>query len=171
MDLKEALAGAIEYEHKIRDFYAGCARKVTDPKGQRVFAILAREEQGHVEYLESRLSEWKAGGTVKAAELPTLLPPAAWIAEEARKLAKRVNGAEDAAKAEIDFLKEALDLERQTSAFYAGVVAGLEPRHKALFERFLEMENGHVAIVQAEIDALAGHGHWFDFMEFSLEKE
>ena len=47
----------------------------------------------------------------------------------------------------------------------------LEPRHKALFERFLEMENGHVAIVQAEIDALAGHGHWFDFMEFSLEKE
>ena len=62
MDLKEALAGAIEYEHKIRDFYAGCARKVTDPKGQRVFAILAREEQGHVEYLESRLSEWKAGG-------------------------------------------------------------------------------------------------------------
>lgn len=170
MDLKEALSGAIEYEHRIRDYYAGCARTVRDPKGQRVFAILAREEQGHVEYLESRLEEWQANGSVKEAELPTLLPPAAWVLEEARKLANRVDGAEEVAREELDSLKEALDLERKTSAFYAELVAKLEPKHRPLFERFLEIENGHVTIVQAEIDALAGHGHWFDFMEFSLEK-
>ncbi len=170
MELKEALSGAIEYEHKIRDHYAGCARKVKDPKGQRVFAILAREEQGHVEYLESRLAEWNATGAVKTLELPTLLPSAAWVQEQAAKLANSVNGAEEADRTEIASLKEALDLERRTSAFYADLVAQLEPRHRGLFERFLEIENGHVAIVQAEIDALAGHGHWFDFMEFSLEK-
>jgi rubrerythrin len=170
MDLKEALSGAIAYEHKIRDYYAGCAKKITDAKGQRVFAILAREEQGHVEYLETRLAEWKTDGSVKTAELTTLLPPAAWVLEEAKKLAKRVNSAEEVAQAEIDFLKEALELERQTSAFYAELVAKLEPKHRGLFERFLEIENGHLAIVQAEIDALAGHGHWFDFMEFSLEQ-
>jgi rubrerythrin len=170
MELKEALSGAIEYEHKIRDYYAGCAKKVSDPKGQRIFAILAREEQGHVEYLESRLAEWKADGVVKDAELPTLLPSAAWIQEEAKKLANRVNGAEGASAVEISFLKEALDLERKTSAFYGELVEKLAPEHRGLFSRFLEIENGHVAIVQAEIDALAGHGHWFDFMEFSLEK-
>jgi len=167
MDLKEALSGAIEYEHRIRDYYAGCARKIKDPKGQRVFAILAREEQGHVDYLETRLAEWQASGAVTVAELPTLLPSATWVQEEARKLApaKAVP-----AQVEIEFLKEALELERKTSAFYGELVAKLEPRHRDLFERFLEIENGHLAIVQAEIDALAGHGHWFDFMEFSLEK-
>jgi rubrerythrin len=169
MELKEALSGAIEYEHKIRDYYADCAKKITDSKGQRVFAIMAREEQGHVQYLETRLAEWKNSGSVQEAELPTLLPPAAWVQEEAKKLAKRVDGAEEIVQAEIDFLKEALDLERRTSAFYAELVAKLEPRFRGLFERFLEIENGHLAIVQAEIDALAGHGHWFDFMEFSLE--
>jgi len=71
---------------------------------------------------------------------------------------------------EDKILKEALELERQTSAFYAELVAKLEPKYRDLFERFLEIENGHLAIVQAEIDALAGHGHWFDFMEFSLEQ-
>jgi rubrerythrin len=170
MDLQEALSGAIEYEHKIRDYYADCAKKITDSKGQRVFAILAREEQGHVEYLETRLAEWKADGSINAVELSTLLPPLNWVLEEAKKLASRVNGAEDVAQAEIGFLKEALDLERKTSAFYAELVARLEPKHRGLFERFLEIENGHLAIVQAEIDALAGHGHWFDFMEFSLEQ-
>ena len=170
MDLQEALSGAIAYEHKIRDYYADCAKKITDSKGQRVFAILAREEQGHVEYLETRLQEWKASGSVTAAELPTLLPPAAWVQEEAKKLANHAKGAQAFAQAELDFLKEALELERKTSAFYGELVAKLEPRHRGLFERFLEIENGHLAIVQAEIDALAGHGHWFDFMEFSLEQ-
>ena len=89
---------------------------------------------------------------------------------KAGKLAKRMDGAEEVDQAEIDALKEALELERKTSAFYAELVAGLEPKYRGLFERFLEIENGHLAIVQAEIDALAGHGHWFDFMEFSLEQ-
>ena len=170
MDLKDALSGAIEHEHRIRDYYAGCVKKIGDPKGQRVFAILAREEQGHVEYLESRMAEWKASGAVKVTDLPTLLPSAAWVREKSKKLAGRVEKTGPIPAAEIDYLKEALDLERKTSAFYAGLVATLEPKHQGLFERFLEIENGHVAIVQAEIDAIAGHGHWFDFMEFSLEQ-
>ncbi len=170
MDLQEALSGAIAYEHKIRDYYAACAKKITDAKGQRIFAILAREEQGHVEYLETRLAEWKADGVVTVAELSTLLPPATWVMEEARKLPSQGQGTRTVSQAEIDFMKEALELERQTSAFYAELVAKLEPKYRDLFERFLEIENGHLAIVQAEIDALAGHGHWFDFMEFSLEQ-
>ncbi|HWQ09938.1 MAG TPA: ferritin family protein, partial [Holophaga sp.] len=153
MELQEALSGAIEYEHRIRDYYAECAKKVADSKGQRVFAILAREEQGHVTYLETRMAEWKAKGAVEEADLPTLLPPAAWVQAEAGKLAKRVDGAEEVAKAELDALKEALEMERRTSAFYAELVDKLDARHKGLFERFLEIENGHLSIVQAEIDA------------------
>lgn len=169
MLLQDALGTAIKYEHRVRDHYAGCAKKATDEVAQRVFAILAREEQGHVEYLETRLDEWKATGVIQVAELKSLLPPAAVVQEAALKASKDMKPS-PIAKAEIDFLKEALELERRTSAFYQDLVAKLEPKHRPLFERFLEIEEGHVTIVQAEIDAVAGHGHWFDFMEFSLEK-
>ena len=40
-----------------------------------------------------------------------------------------------------------------------------------MFARFVEIEEGHQAIVKAEIDAVSGSGFWFDFNEFSLEKE
>jgi hypothetical protein len=33
----------------------------------------------------------------------------------------------------------------------------------------VEIEEGHQAIVQAEIDSVSGMGVWFDTMELSLE--
>ena len=38
-----------------------------------------------------------------------------------------------------------------------------------LFSRFLEIEEGHGAIVQAEIDNVKRLGFWFDLKEFDLE--
>jgi peptide deformylase len=40
-----------------------------------------------------------------------------------------------------------------------------------MFARFLEIEEGHARIVQAEIDTLTGMGFWFDVQEFRLEAE
>ena len=40
---------------------------------------------------------------------------------------------------------------------------------KELFQRFLEIEVGHQAIVQAELDYLNQTGTFFDFQEFNLE--
>lgn len=168
MLLQDALGTALDYEHRVRDHYAEAARRATDAVAQRVFAILAREEQGHVEYLEARLQEWKTTGVVNAIELKSLLPSAAQVVQAAEKVPKGGSAA-PVAKVEIDYLKEALELERKTSAFYQSLVAQMEPAYRDLFARFLEIEEGHVTIVQAEIDAIAGHGHWFDFMEFRLE--
>lgn len=168
MDIKEALSISIGYEHKVRDHYRSGAAQILDEQGKKVFEILAREEQGHVAYLESRLGEWSATGKIEDAELPAILPVLDWI-EKARA---RVSGAPARALAvasELDLLKVALELERQTSSFYRGLVDTLPSQHRELFARFLAIEEGHLAIVQAEIDALAGHGHWFDIMEFKLE--
>ena len=149
MDLQEALSASIEYEHRVRDHYAGAATQSLDAKAKKIFATLAREEQGHVTYLESRLAEWKQTGTVTDAELPTLLPPPAWLQEESRKLESVAAGRELPGSAEMELFKVALELERTTSGFYQGLVEQLEPRHAHLFARFLEIELGHVAIVQA----------------------
>jgi rubrerythrin len=168
MKVNEALKVAIEYEHKVRDHYANGAAQILNPKGKKVFETLAKEEQGHVDYLESRLGEWTKRGRVENVPLGTLLPPREW-AEAARERFAKGHEPTIVVQAELDLLKVALDLERQTSAFYRGMVNTLPTEDKALFERFLDIEEGHVAIVQAEIDAVAGMGTWFDLMEFSLE--
>ncbi|MFH1177726.1 MAG: ferritin family protein [Acidobacteriota bacterium] len=168
MDVKEALTIAIGYEHQVRDHYSLGAEQILDPKGKRVFETLAKEEQGHVAYLESRLLEWTRTGAIQPPELRTILPPPEWVAQ-AKERFEQGQEKDLPVNLELDLLKVALDLERKTSAFYEELVNTLPGGDRAMFSRFLEIEQGHVLIVQAEIDALAGHGHWFDFMEFQLE--
>ncbi len=173
MQLREALETALAFEHKIRDLYTESARKARDSQGQKVFATLAREEQLHVEHLQGLLDQYLETGRVAVSELKSILPPPAWLAEEADKLAEAAKAAKtspDAFKTELELLKDALEVERQASSMYGRLVAGLPAEVQPVFSRFLEIENGHVSLVQAEIDALVGHGHWFDFMEFSLEQ-
>ena len=71
--------------------------------------------------------------------------------------------------AELEMLKKALHLEMEATAFFKRVVAELKAEERQLFARFVEIEEGHEAIVQAEIDALTGLGYWFDYQEFKLE--
>jgi len=168
MNLKEALTTAIGYETKVRDHYTKGAEAILDPRGKKMFQTLAREEQGHLSYLGSRLDEWHATGKVSTPELATVLPPVEWIDAARAKVAKSPAGT-IAVQGEIELLKIALELERSTSGFYRQLVDTLPPAERPLFARFLEIEQGHLAIVQAEIDALAGHGSWFDVMEFRLE--
>ena len=66
-------------------------------------------------------------------------------------------------------IKKALDAETETSSFYRRMVDELPEEGKVMFSRFLEIEEGHQAIVQAEIDALSGAGYWFDFPDISME--
>ena len=49
------------------------------------------------------------------------------------------------------------------------MVRTLDGDGRRLFERFVEIEEGHQAVVQAEIDSVSGMGVWFDTMELSLE--
>jgi rubrerythrin len=168
MELKEALTTAIEYEQKVHDHYARGADQILDERGKKVFSTLATEEQGHLDYLGSRLEEWHRTGKVSSPDLPTIVPTVEWIEQAKAKAAQAPKGT-IAVKGELDLLKIALDLERQTSGFYRQLVQTLKTEERGLFARFLEIEEAHLAIVQAEIDALAGHGTWFDVMEFRLE--
>ena len=76
---------------------------------------------------------------------------------------------QDRGVAELQTLKKALDVELETSNFYKKMVKELPAEGQELFARFVEIEEGHLAIVQAELDYASGTGFWFDFMEFNLE--
>src|SRR4030066_1407909 len=156
MNVEEAIQTAIQYEKRVVQVYEEAPRASGDQTGKKICGVLVKEEQQHVAYLESRLSEWKATGHVTAAALGTVVPSRARIDEGVRTLQSRV--ARKAPEAEMRLLKRALDVEVETSAFYARVVRELPPEGRELFERFVEIEQGHQAIVPAGRNAGAGHG-------------
>jgi len=167
MTIEEAIKTAIQYEKRVVQVYEEASRASEDETGRKIFAALVKEEQQHVTYLVSRLNEWKGTGRVTAASLGTVVPSRERIEEGIRTLQGRV--ARTAPEAEMRLLKRALDIEVETSAFYGRVVKELPPDGRALFERFVEIEHGHQAIVQAEMNAVAGNGYWFDIPEISME--
>jgi rubrerythrin len=66
-------------------------------------------------------------------------------------------------------LQNAFKVEVETSQFYQQMVKELDIEGQRFFSRFLEIEEGHVALVQSEIDCLSNTGFWFDMREFSVE--
>jgi len=171
LNLQEAIAVALDFEKKVRDHYVRGAKTIEDFQGRKVFEILGKEEQGHVDYLEHCLAEWKKTGAVPKAPLKTILPKGVkWIEEEKKKLTGRKDKRVATAN-ELDVLKTALQFEKDAAAFYHKLVAELPGADRPLFEAFLGIEDGHLAIVQAQLDSVQGMGFWFDVAEFRLEAE
>lgn len=167
MDLASAITTAIDFEGKVYRVYAGAVERSTDPTGRRVFQILADEEKQHLDYLGSRLREWNKTGRIQVEELATSIPPKELIVEKTRQLQEHVQ--QPAVETELEMLQQALAVETETSQFYERMVQELSDEGQQMFARFVEIEQGHRAIVQAEIDAITGTGHWFDIREFDLE--
>ncbi len=167
MKIDRAIEAAIQYETRVRDVYRSAAEKCDDETGKRVLRVLAEEEQQHLDYLVEKLKEWKQTGRLTPAELRSVVPDKEAIAASVARLESRVASPDCAAEA--DLLGRALELEGETSEFYRRMVDELEGEARALFEPFVDIEEGHLMIVQAEIDNLNGLGFWFDFKEFDLE--
>ncbi len=168
MTIEEAIKTAIEFEKNVKASYHKAAEEAKDPTAKHVLAVLAEEEEGHVAFLQSRLAEWQKEGKLTPAVLNTAIPSKERIAEGVAKLQENL----EKPRAEADDLahfKQALDVEREASGFYKKMISELPEEGQRLFERFVEIEEGHLAMAQAEIDTAKGLGYWFDFQEFRLE--
>lgn len=169
MTVEEAIKTAITFEQKVHATYLAAAKRAEDPVAQRVFTTLADEERGHVNYLETRLVEWQKDGRLAGEKLATVLPSAERIRSGLRRLRTQASRRQGSHAGELDSLRQALAAEEETSTFYRQMVRELPPEGQALFARFLEIEDGHAAVVQAEIDSVTHMGFWFDLKEFDLE--
>jgi rubrerythrin len=169
MTIEESIKTAIVYEKKVQATYAAAAKKAEDATAKKVFMTLAEEEQGHVTYLESRLMEWQKEGRLSDQKLRTVLPSGERIAAGLKRLRSQVAQRKGSHAAELDSLRQALAAEDETSTFYRRMVGELPAEGQTLFSRFLEIEDGHAAIVQAEMDSVTQSGFWFDLKEFDLE--
>jgi len=167
MTIEEAIKTAIEFETKVRDVYHSAMEDTDDPIGKRIFRVLAGEEQNHLNYLQSKLSEWEGTGTITTERLETTISPVESIREGISKLEDRM--ADKDRGGELKMLTKALDVEVKTSNFYKEMVRELPAEGQQLFSDFVKIEEGHLAIVRAEIDSLSRTGYWFDFKEFDME--
>jgi rubrerythrin len=167
MKLDEAIRTALDYENRIRDLYLAAADGTEDPTGKQIFRELAQDEQGHVDYLESRLQEWHRDGAISLEELAATVP--------SREAVRKAAAALDATLSKTDrglrqqMLAKALEAEKDTSRFYRQMVDQLTGAEAEMFARFLEIEDAHIDIVQFEMDHLASRGFWYGFEEFDME--
>ncbi len=165
MTIEEAIKLALEYEVKVRDAYLDAAKHSSDETGKKIFKVLGQEEQTHVNYLRERLQEWQNTGKINTEKLDTLVPSPAMIAEGIEKLEEKLP--KEPKGSERDLLEKALNLEKETSAFYEKMVSEMG-KDGEVFNRFMEIEKGHVAIVQAEMDYMNQSGYFFDFQDFAM---
>ena len=167
MKLEEAIRTALACEYKIRDLYRGYADRLEDEKGKRVFGHLAEDEQRHVDYLEHKLKEWQDSGKITVEDLDTVIPPKEKIQQAMRAIGKTLSREDRGVEQQM--LSKALKVELETSAMYEELVEKMEGDVKKMFARFLEIEEGHVAAVQYELDYVAHTGFWCDFLESEWE--
>jgi rubrerythrin len=166
MKVEEALQTALKFENRVRDAYREMAEAAGSEIGRDVFGVLAHEEQHHVEYLESRLSEWRRAGVITAEGLVTAVPNRAALEAGMAKLSADATG--EIRGGEVEMLRRALHMETEASGFYKRMVEELPETARPLFARFVEIEEGHAAIVQAELDYATGSGFMFDFRDFAI---
>jgi rubrerythrin len=167
MTIEEAIKTAIELEAEVRDVYRNAMKATVDPAGKRIFRVMAGEEQSHLDYLKGKLRQWKEAGTITAERLDTSIPSEEVIRAGIGEL--EVRGADMEKGGELRWLSKAFDVEVKTSDFYKKMVKELETEGRELFAPFVEVEEGHLALVRAELDYLSRTGYWFDFKEFDME--
>lgn len=167
MTLENAIKTAIEYEIKIRDVYREAEAAVNDKAGKRIFEALGNDEQHHIDYLRHTLEQFKTTGQIASEKLDSAVPARETIDREAAKVESLVTKEYHGVRNQM--LSKALQAEIETSDFYRKMVDELAAEGRALFARFLEIENNHIKAVQFELDYLSKTGYWFDFKEFDME--
>jgi rubrerythrin len=171
MKLDQAIKLALEFESGVHKIYLDAMDQTSDETGKRIFRVLCKEERGHLKYLQERLDEWLLQGKVKIKKLGTSIPAQEAINKGLQDLRKTVKPKPTKQILELDLLKKALDAEIKASNFYKEMAAKLDGEGQELFRRFVEIEEGHEAIVRAEINSVSNLGFWFDTPEFRLEME
>jgi rubrerythrin len=167
MNIEQAIQTAIAYETKVSEAYARAAGRVQDPAGRRIFEVLTEEEKGHLAYLNHKLEQLRQTGHVTPDALETAIPSRQKIEAAEQSLQAKMAAIDP--DNDLQMLEQALNLEIETSGFYQRMVKELPPEGQKFFARFVEIEEGHVAIVQAEMDHIAKSGYWFNFREVDLD--
>lgn len=169
MDSTEIFISALKYEEKIRDLYFLAVDIVDDERGKALFKALADDEQSHIDFLNYSLGVLKSGGEIDVGKLTTPIPSQEQINSNIEEMKAKIP---DKMLGDVKrVLSGALQMEIETSRYYLEASEKAEGKIKEILEKFVEIEDRHVNVVQIELDHASNSGHWFNFMEVSMENE
>ncbi len=171
--IKEKLDIAYKTEVNGYRFYLNAAKMVDDKHGKNMFQHLAKDELEHIKVVHTIGEElragkkWpryedvlKSGGTLDIEALP--------VFPEGNKAIEGMKGAAD----ELHALDVGIGAEERSIELYLDILKAAEdPDEKAVLERLVEMERGHLKLLRWEHESLTNSGFWCDMMGFSVEKE
>lgn len=169
MDSIEIMQQALLFEEKIRDMYHSAASIIDDERGKAIFLGLANDEQSHVDFLVYSVEQLKENNSIDVARLNSTIPSMAEIEPRLERMKAKIP--EQMLGDIKKVLNEALQLEKETSSFYRDACTKTTGLIREIFDKFVEIEERHVELVQIELDHASQTGMWFNFMEISLEVE
>lgn len=167
MDAVDALKLAIERERGANKFYRQAADMTEDPNGKRAFKWLAKEELRHLAKLRQQLRsvldnnrwlEWRRATTpIERTEFP---PPA------------EVIGTVKVGAGERDALRQAIESEREAIAFYRQAENSTPDLHgKTMFRALAREEEGHLALLEEELEWITKSRKYFTLHRFTLRAD
>jgi rubrerythrin len=168
VEMEKAIQTAIGYETNMRDIYRDAAQSILDPEGRRFLKMMGDDEQYHLDYLKERLKIWQKTGKLSVEKLDSIVPSKEMVQKETEKIKAHMS-TQDLSSIKV-ILGKALHAEVETSNFYEKMVKKMTREGQQMFARFLEIEENHIAAVQAELDYITHTGYWFDFKEFDMEE-
>jgi len=167
MNATDALKLAIERERGANRFYRQAASLTEDADGQKMFKWLAKEELRHLSKLRQQLRsvldndrwlEWRRMTTpLQKADLPPI--------SEATGPAKIGAGERDA-------LRQAIQSEREAITFYKEAEDSTpDPHGKTMFKALAREEEGHLALLEEELEWIIKSHKYFTLHRFALRAD
>lgn len=161
-ELIEIIRRAIQTEKDGNRFYSRVAEASRDAKAKKMFEQLARDELYHVQVIGDLYHDLLPG----APEDPVKGYP---IFEKQKK---ESGGKLPDLGNEYEVLQKAIGDEIEARDFYRKTAESFgQDQAKEVFLDLMEMEQGHIRLLQAELDFLEKTGFYFDHMEFTVEGE
>ncbi len=164
---------AIDTEAEGISFYKYAAEIVKDAKGRAVFERLAEDELDHIRVLTSlsdsleKDGKWISykdalqKGRVEGNEKTHIFPPVS-----------KIKDWDATDPTDIDALRFGIKIEEKAVEYYKNGLQGTDKEEeRAFFSSMVEIEEGHLKLLEWEYDSLTRSGFWCDQIEYSVEGE
>jgi len=160
--LVQIIQRAVQTEKDGNLFYSRAAGATRDPKAKKMFELLARDELYHVKIIEDLYRDLLTGGNIEAVKGYPIFE------KRDENFREEISNS----GSEADVLEQAIGDEMASKDFYREAAEVLEPgEEKEIFLDLMEMEEGHIRLLKAELDFLKKTGIYFDPTEFPVEGE
>lgn len=152
----EILKTAILLEKKGKAFYEKVAEQTSSEEVKKIFALMAEEEQTHIEFLSKQFSSYSKDKTFKKIDLKADPGVVEMILSD--DIRKQIS----AASFEAAAISAAIDMETKAIEVYSKQAAeAADPNEKELFAWLAEWEKGHHKILH-ELNEKLKEDIWFD---------